>query len=99
MTQQLIRALDRGGDAAAGRLALELEQGGTAGVEVARDLAYRLHAIAERNGWAEEALGYNALVAAWPEITGRLRAPARTAREIPEPRSGSPRDPEPRDRA
>jgi putative DNA methylase len=41
--------------------------------EVARDLAYRLYSISERKGWAREALAYNSLVVAWPEIT-RLAA-------------------------
>lgn len=36
--------------------------------ESARDLAYRLYQICERKGWAQEALGYNALVVSWPEI-------------------------------
>jgi len=39
--------------------------------ESARDLAYRLYQICERNGWAQEALGYNALVVSWPEIARR----------------------------
>ena len=41
--------------------------------ETSRDLAYRLYSIAERKGWAKEALAYNALVVAWPEIA-RLAA-------------------------
>jgi len=36
--------------------------------EVARDLAYRLYGICERKKWAQEALAYNSLVIAWPEI-------------------------------
>jgi putative DNA methylase len=36
--------------------------------EVARDLAYRLYTTCERKGWAQEALAYNSLVVAWPEI-------------------------------
>jgi len=39
--------------------------------ESARDLAYRLYQICERKGWAQEALGYNALVVSWPEIVQR----------------------------
>ncbi|MBD5553164.1 MAG: hypothetical protein HDQ44_02395, partial [Desulfovibrio sp.] len=40
----------------------------------ARDLAYRLFAIAERKGWSREAFDYNALVTAWPDVLekGRL---------------------------
>ena len=40
--------------------------------EDAKDLAYRLHAIAEQKKWTEEAYAYNALVVAWPDI--QLRA-------------------------
>jgi len=69
ITQHLIRGLVDRGDAAAGRLVRALETRCPTRVDAARELAYRLHAIAERNGWAEEARGYNALVAAWPEIT------------------------------
>ncbi|MCY4442679.1 MAG: DUF1156 domain-containing protein [Deltaproteobacteria bacterium] len=46
--------------------------------EVGRELAYRLFSIAERKKWPKDALTYNALVLAWPEI-------ARLAREMPTP--------------
>jgi putative DNA methylase len=69
VTQHLIRALDEGGEPAAADLVRKV--GGLA--DTARDLAYRLYAVCERKKWAEEALGYNALVTAWPEIT-RLAA-------------------------
>jgi len=68
VTQQLVRALwDEGSEAKAGELVRRL--GGVG--EVARDLAYRLYAICERRGWADDALGFNALVTAWPEIARR----------------------------
>jgi putative DNA methylase len=35
---------------------------------VARDLSYRLYAICERRRWAQEAIGYNALVLSWPDL-------------------------------
>jgi putative DNA methylase len=41
--------------------------------ETARELAYRLYVICERKGWAKEALAYNSLVVAWPQIV-RLAA-------------------------
>jgi putative DNA methylase len=63
-TQHLIRALDKEGESGAAALIRKL--GGTA--EVARDLAYRLYTICERKKWAEEALAYNGLVIAWPEL-------------------------------
>jgi putative DNA methylase len=69
-TQYLIRALDQGGEQAAADLLRRL---GSLG-ETARDLAYRLYSICERKGWAQEALAYNMLAAAWPrlsELAGR----------------------------
>jgi len=62
--QRLIWTLNENGEQDAGRLARRL--GGLA--DQARELAYRLYGIADRKGWTEEALGYNALVASWPEI-------------------------------
>jgi len=63
-TQHLIRLLDQQGETGAADLLQKL--GGLG--EVARDLAYRLFSICERNDWANEALAYNTLVLAWPEI-------------------------------
>ena len=67
---QLIRVHDAGGERAAAAIVRQL--GSVA--ETARELAYRLYAIAERTKRAREALWYNALVQSWPEI-------ARLARE------------------
>lgn len=64
-TQHLIRALDQHGESGAAELRYKL--GGVA--ETARDLAYRLYSLCERKKWAEEALAYNGLVIAWPELT------------------------------
>ena len=61
---QLVRALETGGETAAASLVRQL--GGVA--ETARELAYRLYAVAERRSRAAEALSYNALVRSWPEI-------------------------------
>jgi putative DNA methylase len=65
VTQHLIRTLEQDGETAAAELVHKL--GGTA--EIARDLAYRLYNICERKKWADEALSYNGLVLAWPELT------------------------------
>ncbi len=62
--ERLIRALETG-EEAAGAL---LRQVGGLG-EAARDLAYRLYSICERKKWAQEAMAYNSLVIAWPEIS------------------------------
>jgi len=65
LTQHLIRRLEVGGESAAAEL---LKQVGSLG-DVARDLAYRLYSLCERKGWAQEAMAYNGLVTAWPELT------------------------------
>jgi putative DNA methylase len=70
--QYLIRTLEQQGEPAAAALLDKL--GGMA--DTARDLAYRLYAICERKKWADEALAYNTLVIAWPELT-KLAAAAR----------------------
>lgn len=70
MTHHLVRRLE-GGESAAASLAGQLGSYG----EIARDLAYRLYLICERKKWSQEALAYNALVVAWPQIQ-RLAAAA-----------------------
>jgi putative DNA methylase len=69
LVQHLIRALESGGENKAADL---LRRIGGLG-ETARELAYRLYVICERKKWAREALAYNGLVVAWPEIS-RLAA-------------------------
>ena len=70
-TQYLIRALEKGGEEAAARLAQRLGGGRS---EEARALAYRLYSICERKGWAQEALAYNTLAAAWGEVQAKVAA-------------------------
>jgi putative DNA methylase len=67
VTQQLIRRLMDESEASAADL---LGRIGGLG-EPARDLAYRLFQIAESKKWAKEAGPYNALAAAWPELSRR----------------------------
>jgi len=74
VTHHLVRRLEVEGESAAAEL---LHRVGGLG-EVARELAYRLYTISERKGWAQQALGYNAIVVAWPEIA-RLAADRATA--------------------
>ncbi|HEU5375809.1 MAG TPA: DUF1156 domain-containing protein [Ktedonobacteraceae bacterium] len=65
LTQRLIYALLEGqgesGAATILRQALSLS-------ESARDLSYRLYTVCERQGWAQEALAYNALITSWSQI-------------------------------
>lgn len=70
--QRLVWTLNENGEQDAGRLARRL--GGLA--DQARELAYRLYSIADRKGWAEESLGYNALVASWSEVQKAAAAAA-----------------------
>lgn len=77
VTQHLIRRLEEDGEAAAASL---LRQVGSDLGETAKELAYRLYLICERKGWAKEAISYNALVAAWPELT-RLAASGQVKNE------------------
>jgi putative DNA methylase len=67
VTQQLTRRLLDDSEASAADL---LARVGGLG-EPARDLAYRLFQIAESKKWAKEAGPYNALAAAWPELSRR----------------------------
>jgi putative DNA methylase len=67
--QYLVRALENDGETGAAALLPHLRGTG----EVARDLAYRLYTVCEQKGWAQEALSYNSLAIAWPEIV-RLAA-------------------------
>lgn len=79
VVQHLIRTLDTEGEAAAGALLASV--GGLG--EPARELAYRLYATCEKKSWSEEALAYNGLVVAWPELVksaGRLQTAGGDAR-------------------
>lgn len=64
VTQNLIRALESGGELRAADL---LRRVGYLG-DAARELAYRLYAVCEHRKWAKEALAYNGLIVAWPAI-------------------------------
>lgn len=67
-TQQLARAMEKGGVDACAPLVRDITDGRD---ESAKALAYRLYTIAERKGWSAEAYAYNSLVTAWPEIQSR----------------------------
>jgi putative DNA methylase len=71
-TQHLIRRLNTGGEQGAAELAGRLGSGRS---EEARALAYRLYSICERKNWAKQALDYNSLVIAWPEIITLAQEP------------------------
>ena len=62
--QYLIQRLRRSETEAA---TLLRQLGGMA--DQARQLAYLLYAVCEERKWSEEAVAYNGLIAAWPELT------------------------------
>jgi putative DNA methylase len=76
MVHQLIRVLEAEGESGAAELAAKLGPE----AETARELAYRLYSICERKKWAQEAIAYNSLVIAWPEIV-RLASAGRRPTE------------------
>jgi len=64
-TQYLIKFHQEEGEDVAAQLASRL---GTGKSEDAKNLAYRLYNICERNKWVNEAIPYNELITAWPQI-------------------------------
>lgn len=71
LTQQLARAMEKGGVKACAQIVVSL-LGSNA--ENAKALAYRLYTICERKNWAQEGYAYNNLVAAWPDIQSMAAA-------------------------
>jgi len=61
---QLVRALNQGGESAAGNLLARMPE---RSADIRR-LAFWLYTLCERKGWAEDARGYNELVTAWHAI-------------------------------
>ncbi|MDA3947586.1 MAG: DUF1156 domain-containing protein [Spirochaeta sp.] len=76
--QHLVRVLADSGEARAAALYAELSADAKEGT---RDLCYRLYNTCERKGWAEEAIGYNRLIAALPSIAIKAQSAPRAARE------------------
>ena len=64
LLHQLIRVFKTDGETGAGKV-LAAAQGKA---EATRQLAYRLHTLCERAGWAEDARAYNEIVTSWSAI-------------------------------
>ncbi|MBK9214627.1 MAG: DUF1156 domain-containing protein [Chloracidobacterium sp.] len=64
MVHQLVRVLEKDGEAAAAHIVAKLG----AKAETARELCYRLYTLCDRKKRASEAMSYNGLVQSWPEI-------------------------------
>ncbi len=61
---QLIRVFKAEGETGAGKILATV----AAKSEPTRQLAYRLYTLCERAGWAEDARGYNEVIASWSAI-------------------------------
>ena len=77
----LARALDRRGIDEAGRLLSAAAERGL-GADILQSLAYRLYSLAEKHGWTEAGLLFNALGGSWPEIAAAARTAASTGPDI-----------------
>lgn len=66
----LIAALDRGGLTEAGALLARAEErdDGAIDPELLKELAFLLFSVAEKNGWTNDAINFNKIATAWPEI-------------------------------
>lgn len=71
LTQQLARAMEKGGVKACAQIVVDLIG---SNAENAKALAYRLYTICERKNWAQEGYAYNNLVVAWPDIQSMAAA-------------------------
>lgn len=71
----LIRALKQEGETASGRLLSDLKDKS----EAARQLAYRLYTLCERQGWPEDARAYNEVITSWSGIETAASAIAKPA--------------------
>lgn len=71
----LIAILQRDGLEAAGSFLSRVQQrpDGQIDVELIKELAFLAFAVAERNGWTKDALAFNTVGTAWPEIAEAAR--------------------------
>jgi putative DNA methylase len=75
----LIAILEQDGlpDAGAFMRSAQARPGGAVDIELVKELAFLLFSIAEKNGWTRDALAFNTVATAWPDIVQASRsAPA-----------------------
>lgn len=77
----LARALDRRGIDETGRLLSAAAERGL-GADILQSLAYRLYSLAEKHGWTEAGLLFNALGGSWQEIAAAARTAENTGPDI-----------------
>ena len=71
LTQRLTRTMETGGGGVAACADIVAATSGGA-PDRPKALAYRLFTLAEKKSWTQEALAYNSLVIAWPEIQAKV---------------------------
>ncbi|MDO4900913.1 DUF1156 domain-containing protein, partial [Actinomyces sp.] len=77
----LARVLNTRGIDEAGRILAGAVQRGLE-ADILQSLAYRLYSLAERHGWTEAGLLFNALGGSWPEIAVAARAGAAGGQDV-----------------
>ena len=73
----LIRVLEQGGEAEAGKVLAAVADK----AEAIRQLAYRLYTLCERKNWAEDARAYNELITSWSAIESAATATAQAPKQ------------------
>ena len=72
----LIALLQRDGLPAAGAFLASAQQhpGGAIDTELVKELSFLLFSIAEKNGWTQDALAFNTVATAWPDVVQAARS-------------------------
>ena len=72
----LIAFLERDGLPVAGAFLASAQerQDGAIDVELVKELSFLLFAIAEKNGWTQDALAFNTVATAWPDVVQAARS-------------------------
>ena len=73
-----IRVVEGAGVPSAGAFLHQASQrpDGAVDLDLVKELAYLLFQVAEKNGWTKDALSFNSLATAWPDLMAAKRAPA-----------------------
>jgi putative DNA methylase len=79
----LIALLERDGLPVAGAFLASAQErpDGALDTEMVKELAFLLFSIAEKNGWTQDALAFNTVATAWPDIVQAARLPQTSADE------------------
>lgn len=76
MLHHLIAILERDGLPVAGAFLRSVQErpDGAVDIELVKELAFLLFSIAEKNGWTRDALAFNTVATAWPDIVHAARS-------------------------